>query len=238
MKAKFWRTLIWEPFVSSENFSFKGLSLGLFKWSKKTSPPVVSSCYWLAQPLSFWGVSPKAQLGWQCEGVTAHGFPITEQWQDTPQVAVREPPVCKNVTGEIRIMLAQQLRIGFVLYFIQLYIFVLIEKSDFSGHCWWCRGCSRGLVSEKSRFLGCTAKAKLHPRDLLGLLDFWHLIHNFSWGVHSTKYIVSPSPYLHLLFFTGCIWYEAAQKKQGGVSVVSTVVQKHHRKKKKKKVEL
>lgn len=71
----FWRTLIWELFVSSENFSFKGLSLSLFKRSKKTSPPVVSSCYWLAQPLSFWGVAPKAQLGWQCEDMTAHGFP-------------------------------------------------------------------------------------------------------------------------------------------------------------------
>lgn len=144
--------------------------------------------------------------------------------------------MCKHVTEEESIRLAQQLRIVFQAHFIlfncklnslKTLIFLGTVGGVEATAMVWCQSSSTscsGILQRQSCLHG----------DLPGLLDCWDLIHNFSWGGHSTKYIVFSSTYHCLSVFTGCIWHQA-QRTQASVSAVSTVVQKHHSKNKQPK---
>lgn len=162
IKAKFWRTLIWELFVSSENFSFKWLLLGLFRWSKKAS----LFTKWCRHAAAWHSLCPSEGLlqrhssagydsSWfpQHRAVTGH---TTGSGKRATNVQARDRRSKDHISPAIKNC--------FWSVFHLIEDFFLIEKSDFSGHCWWCRGYSHGLVSEQRRFLGHTAKAKLPPQ--------------------------------------------------------------------------
>lgn len=116
MKAKFWGILIWELFVSSGNFSFKGLSLGLFKWSEKaTSSGVVmlltGTAFVLLRGHSK-GTAQSAAWGYDSSWFPHHTA-VTERTAGSSKGATSVQACDRRST-----MLGQQLRIAFKAYFV------------------------------------------------------------------------------------------------------------------------